>query len=298
MLRSMTGFATQSTTLVLNDTSPIEVTITIKSLNSRFFEGQCKLPLSLNNFETDILKRLKNNLIRGYVQCIIQIPDCAALKNSAQPSIDMVKSYMNAIEYIKNNTVVAGKIELKDLIYLPNVFIFENQKINEQLVKKIFTTLDSAINAIIADQKKEGALLLQDLQNRTKLIKKEIQKIEKRATKLMEEKKELVHKELQTLEADENKLMDIAKSAVYIILDKIDIHEELVRFNSHLHNLSSLLSDKKTIEIGKRLDFTLQELGREINTITAKCSCAAISTHAINIKVELEKAREQTQNII
>lgn len=91
--------------------------------------------------------------------------------------------------------------------------------------------------------------------------------------------------------------MEIGRSAVYVVLDKIDIHEEITRFKSHIENLQKLIEDKK-IEKGKRLDFTLQELSREINTITAKCSDAGISTRAIDIKVELEKAREQTQNIV
>ena len=81
------------------------------------------------------------------------------------------------------------------------------------------------------------------------------------------------------------------------MLNKVDIHEEIVRFKSHLGNIEKQLSSKK-VEKGKRLDFTLQEMGREINTITAKCSSSTISSHAINIKVEIEKVREQIQNIV
>jgi len=87
------------------------------------------------------------------------------------------------------------------------------------------------------------------------------------------------------------------KNALFALLDKMDIHEEIVRFKSHLKSLHHQL-DSAEIEKGKRLDFTLQELGREINTIAAKCSDATIGALAINVKVELEKAREQTQNIV
>ncbi len=112
-----------------------------------------------------------------------------------------------------------------------------------------------------------------------------------------EEWKKKVHNTLQEIGADENLIANAQKSGLYSMLDKIDIHEEITRLNSHLdHVVTNLQSDEP--EKGKRLDFTLQELGREINTIAAKCSDSTISTHAINVKVEIEKIREQIQNIV
>ena len=113
----------------------------------------------------------------------------------------------------------------------------------------------------------------------------------------MEEQKEKIAVALKEFEADENQQNEIQKNAAYALLDKIDIHEEIVRFTTHLGVLEKEIRADK-VEKGKRLDFTLQELAREINTITAKCSDATISTMAIDIKVELEKAREQSQNIV
>ena len=101
----------------------------------------------------------------------------------------------------------------------------------------------------------------------------------------------------QEFKDEQNDMADARKSAMYAMLDKIDIHEEIVRFQSHLKNLQDLLNSAG-VEKGKRLDFTFQELAREINTITAKCSDSKICEQAINIKVEIEKSREQTQNIV
>ena len=126
---------------------------------------------------------------------------------------------------------------------------------------------------------------------------KEMAAIEKRSKKHIAEKKEKLNSLMQELEGDASELADMRKGALYTILDKIDIHEEIVRFQSHLKNLKTLLQSDAD-EIGKRLDFTLQELAREVNTITAKCADAQITRLAINIKVEIEKAREQAQNIV
>ena len=114
---------------------------------------------------------------------------------------------------------------------------------------------------------------------------------------MLEQHKNKVHTILQEIGTDESMLAEAQKNTLYTTLDKIDIHEEIIRFKSHLHNLAQGITTDE-VEKGKRLDFTLQELGREINTITAKCSDATISTHAINIKVEIEKIREQIQNIV
>jgi uncharacterized protein (TIGR00255 family) len=125
----------------------------------------------------------------------------------------------------------------------------------------------------------------------------DIAAIEKDSAVLMAAQKDKVTKTIQEVTGETTSLIDLQKHAAYALLDKMDINEEIVRFKSHLKNLSAQLNSQD-IEKGKRLDFTLQEMAREINTIAAKCSHATISALAINIKVELEKAREQTQNIV
>jgi uncharacterized protein (TIGR00255 family) len=121
--------------------------------------------------------------------------------------------------------------------------------------------------------------------------------ISERAHIVVEEWKKKVHTTIQAIGAADNLMVDAQKSGLYSMLDKIDIHEEIIRLNNHLDQLIKNLSSQET-EKGKRLDFTLQELGREINTIASKCSDSIISGHAINVKVEIEKMREQIQNIV
>lgn len=298
MIRSMTGFAEQSLSLILADSSTVHATISIKSLNSRFFETMFRLPHPLSNLETDLVKRLKKELHRGSVHFTIYVGDLSAFKGAVAPALMTVTSYVHAIEEIKKHSNLSGSIDLKDIITLPNVFVLQEQRLAEQSIALILKTTDTLIQKLIADQAREGALLAQDLLERIALAKQEMATIAVRAEQLMEEKKQQVMAEIQGLGADDSKAADTHKSILYVALDKIDIHEEIARFKNHLDNLEQQLVDKKTVENGKRIDFILQELAREINTIAAKCSDSDISMRAINIKVELEKAREQTQNIV
>lgn len=298
MIRSMTGFAEQSISLTLDDGSTVHATINIKSLNSRFFEASCRLPHPLSNLETDLIRRLKKALYRGYVHFTIHVSDLGAFKGAVAPALATVSSYLESIDQIRKHSSITGMVELKDIIALPNVFVLQEQCLAEKSVSLIVKTTDTLIQKLIHDQEREGALLAHDVLERIMLVKEEISVIEKRAKQLMEEKKQQVSAEIQTVATDEAKLSEAHKSILYITLDKIDIHEEITRFKNHLGSLEQQLKTNKSIENGKRIDFTLQELAREINTIAAKCADSDISTRAINIKVELEKAREQAQNIV
>jgi len=297
MLMSMTGFATKSITLPLDEGLKVNLSISVKSLNSRFFEATCKLPYALSHLETDFIKTLKKRLLRGHIYFTIYMGTQELLKGSVEPSITTIKGYLGAIEEIKKKCGMEGSLSLDTLIQLPNVFLTEEKEIDAEITKKIFQAVDSCINELVIAKQEEGESLKKDLFARIAAMEKEIAIIGTAADKLIEEQKVKVNLALKEIENDESKLAEARKNALYTILDKIDIHEEIVRFKSHLKSLAEQLESAES-EKGKRLDFTLQEMGREINTVAAKCSDATIGSHAINIKVELEKAREQTQNIV
>jgi len=204
---------------------------------------------------------------------------------------------MNAIEQIKKQFSVQGDLSLDTLIQLPNVLRVQEQEIDEQSKKLLLQAAEELIDLVVVARQQEGAALEADLQERIVNLNREIAAIELAAIALVEEQKNKVSELLQEIAHDESKLGEARKSALYAILDKIDIHEEVVRFKSHMHNVGEQLA-AQGLEKGKKLDFTLQELAREINTIAAKCSDAAIGSRAINVKVEIEKAREQVQNIV
>ena len=295
MLSSMTGFATKTTTLSIAG-EKINASISLKSLNSRFFEATCKLPHIAAHLETDIIKNLKQKLIRGHVYLTLHIKDTARLKSSVKANLSTVKSYLEGISKIKKTFSLEGEVDIAHIIGLPNIFDIEEQEGTKSLDKQIMDTITLLIESLRKTRQKEGIALKKDVAKRIAIMGKEIESIAKNSEKLMEQKKEEITALIQRIETEEES-GDLRKSHLLLMLDKLDINEEIVRFKSHLDNLDSHLESQKE-EVGKKLDFTLQEMAREINTIAAKCSNAKISSKAINIKVEIEKVREQAQNIV
>jgi len=296
MIQSMTGFAT-TTFILIRDNEKSTITMNLKTLNTRFFETTCKFPLALFHLETKIIKNLKKKLRRGHIYFTIYVSNPSIFQRTINPALSTIKEYANAINQIKQELSITEPLSLKDLLHLPNIFNIEEKGVDKESEQLILDTIDNLINEIIVVRTQEGKTIAQDVNERIKLIKQNMVIIEELAKKILEQQKIKVHTILQEIGADENMLVEAQKNALYTTLDKIDIHEEIIRFKSHLHNLAQNITTDE-IEKGKRLDFTLQELGREINTITAKCSDAKISTHAINIKVEIEKIREQIQNVV
>lgn len=296
MLRSMTGFAERIVPLTLADGSKSSISISIKSLNSRYFEVSSKLPYQLNSLEITLNKLLKEKLHRGHVYFTIYLNDSSIFKTALQPSFPVIEEYVNAIARIKQNYPVTGDLSLSDLLVLPNVFVCEEKTLDEHAKNIILSTTDQLLDELITAQFKEGSVLHADLKDRITTMHRDINAISVANKSLVEIQKEKLVQLLKEVNGDTASVADIQKHATYTLLEKMNINEEIVRFNSHLHNLETELASSKS-ENGKRLDFTLQELAREINTIAAKCSDATIGSLAINIKVELEKAREQVQNI-
>lgn len=293
----MTGFASKTFVLTTPSGERSSISINLKSLNSRFFEASVKLPLGLSHLETALIKQFKETLRRGHIYFSAHLSNPNVFEGSIIPAMTIIDGYMNAMKSIKTKYALPDDIKLDNILRLPNVFSKEEQQLDEASTNLILNAVTELINKVTADRATEGDTLAIDLDNRITIIRREMKAISERAHVFVEEWKKKVHATLQEIGADDNLIANAQKSGLYSMLDKIDIHEEITRLNSHLDHLINNLSSQDT-EKGKRLDFTLQELGREINTIAAKCSDSTISTHAINVKVEIEKMREQIQNIV
>ena len=297
MIFSMTGFASKSASLILADGSKIDVSLSLKSLNSRFFETTCKLPYSLNQFEVEFIQLLKHHLYRGHIFLTIHLNNASLLKGTIEPSLPAVANYLAAIEIIKEKFGIQSSVTMSDLLSLPDIFYTTERGIDDASKKMIFEIIATLTQELKKSQQIEGAVLKKDLLGRIAVITEEIEKIEQAAAHNMEQQKTKILERIKELASSIEQQPDAHRATLYALLDKIDIHEEIVRFKIHLHKFISILESPKD-EKGKLIDFTLQELARENNTISAKCSDARISTLSITIKVELEKAREQAQNIV
>jgi uncharacterized protein (TIGR00255 family) len=160
-------------------------------------------------------------------------------------------------------------------------------------MQEVDKVLDDVVNA----RMHEGSLLELDLLDRVQIMKEEMKFIASQTERVKTERRQRVESLMAEFTVEPSLLLDVHKSHLFALLEKTDIHEEMVRFTNHVNTFETVVA-QDTIEKGKQLDFILQEIGRETNTIASKCADAVISTHAINIKAQGEKAREQVQNIV
>lgn len=296
MIESMTGFTTSDIALPTPEHETAYLTISIKSLNSRFFETTCRLPYMLSSLETELIKRLKQKLTRGHIYLNMSLSNQQCFQTVVQPSLGMAKSHVDALRRIQEHCQLPGAIQVSDLLHIPGIFSTQDAPVNDKVRALIFEGFDQTIEALRKIRRDEGTSLLVDLQNRTHTLQQTIEKIKKLFEVTARQRQEEITQKLERL-GENQELAAQQRALLYQELDRMDLNEEIVRFQTHLQAWSALLSDTSE-EKGRKLDFLLQELGREINTVAAKCADSAIGQHAIAIKVELEKCREQIQNIV
>lgn len=297
MFLSMTGFASKTSSIKLPKSDKISLYIEIKSINSRFFEASCKLPSALSALEIPIINKLKTKLLRGRIFVFIKISEEEGAMSKVVPSTKLLQDYLNAFEEIKKTFKLEGKLTVTDVLNIPNIFSFQPIEFDSKTEKIILENVDEIIEKLIKSRNVEGLELKKDLEKRFDICTKKIAAVKKRFNAFVKEKRDVlasVQVLYQQTSSEESKLK---LDEIYSLLNKIDVHEEITRFESHLKNAKKIIKDAD-IEKGKRLDFVLQELLRESNTILAKCSDFEISTLAVDIKVELEKVREQVQNLV
>ena len=297
MLRSMTGFASKIIEVQTNDTNKAFISLILKSLNSRFFEVSCKLPHALQPLEIEFIKMFKDALHRGKVTFNVTISNPLLFSGPIEPSFYMVQNYLQAIEKIQQKYGINSTITMSDLLRLPHIFTEEESTINQSIHDLIIQTTQQLIASLSDSQKKEGTILQKDIEERLAIILQKIIEIESLAGQLIVKNNLAMQQKLEKYEQSSADIIALTKHQLYAEMERMDIHEEIIRFKSHLTLLNGFINSTET-EKGRRIDFTLQELTREINTIGAKCADPAIGSLAIAIKVELEKIREQAQNIV
>ncbi len=296
MLQSMTGYSNGTVILHTRD-GEFAVELELKTINSRYFEALCRLPASFSFLELKIANLLQEKLIRGRAYVTVRFTEGNEAFDAVVPSLKVVQGYIEASKTIKSKFGLSGDLTLPELMRLPNVFVQQKSELGDQEQKEFFDGLSHLIEKLIKTRMEEGSRLQDDLEGRFDLCSKKIAEIEKIFETEIEQHKKLVDEKLALCQGGDEFAKKQAEELL-LSLNKMDIHEEITRFVSHLKSVQSVLSDKSMIERGKRLDFILQELLREINTLMAKCTTFDVSSISVDIKVELEKAREQVQNIV
>lgn len=301
MLQSMTGFATRTFELPI-DGQMVSITVHLKSLNGRFFEATCRLPHALTHLEAPLIKRLKDKLVRGTVHCLFYLGAPLTVNSKSAPSYSIIEGYLEAARAIEERFgtkySLVKDISLTTLLTLPNAIEFAEGQLAQEVVDLLFLQMDKLIELLIDTRMQEGKALKNDLTERLVTIAAALEEIKLRAKSVLEIKKTKLISNLNELLAHAlAETKDHHLQMIYNQLERLDISEEIVRLDSHIKSAQTYINDDR-LEKGKRLDFVLQEMFREINTIGAKCADSDLSARAITIKVELEKLREQVQNIV
>ena len=296
MLLSMTGYASFTGPVSFSRAGQQGVFIELKTLNTRFFEVVVKLPSNLSSLELPITKILQEKLIRGRVYFNLRLDNKAGIIDSIAPSWSVVDQYLQATRAIKEKYNVGGDLSLAELIQLPNVLVAQESVLTAEDEQAILELVSRAADDVNKTRQQEGARLETDFDSIFKACANKIAIVEKEFDQAIAQQKEEIKQQMinHPPTADQpNQHLEELQSG----LRKMDIHEEITRFKSHLASINPILSTK-TPEKGKHIDFILQELLRETNTMMAKCPAYSVSAAGIEIKVSLEKAREQVQNIV
>jgi uncharacterized protein (TIGR00255 family) len=301
--QSMTGFASKIVEIPLSKHDKLSLALHLKTLNARYFEITCRLPSVLNHVELGIHRILKTKLERGHVYLAVKVQH-AATQHVVLPSQTMIQEYLQAIETIKKTCKIQESVSLQTLLTLPHIFQIEEEYLDESTQQKFLDVIEQLADLVIQGRKHEGAILAKDICMHMQSLIKHLQKVDKLSAKICKEKKAALHEVVSKIEpvteqsrSLEQCMLDNQKSVLISELEKMDIHEEVVRAQLHAKSMLALIKGPDASK-GKKLDFILQELNREINTIASKCSHSTISALTIDMKTDIEKAREQAQNIL
>lgn len=292
MIKSMTGFGRGESTDGIHNFN-----IEIKTVNHRYNDMVLKIPKHLSYLEEKIKRRIKNRISRGRVEVYINLEYISQSAMEVKVDIPLAKAYKSGLELILEELNLKDEIKLSHIMSLSEIIKTERKELDEDITWDCLkTALDKALEKVIDMREKEGVILKRDMEYQVEKIKKMVKEIEKRSPLVVEEYKEKLKERIRELLDDEYNLdEERLNNEIAFFADKSDINEEIVRLNSHINQFLQTLENGESI--GRKLDFIIQEMNREINTIGSKASDLVIGNYVIDIKSELEKMREQAQNV-
>lgn len=291
MIRSMTGYGKASLSI-----DGREYQVEIKSVNHRYLDINIKMPRTLGYLEETIKKEISEKIKRGKIDIFITFENNSQEGQDIKINKELAKIYINQLKELAQEENISSNIEVIDIAKFPDILTIKIEQEDEKIKNEILQVTKDATDKIIEMKNVEGQKIAQDLLTRIEKIENKIEEISKKSTGLIEEyvvKLEKRIKEiLKTEEIDKSRLAQ----EVVIYADKCSVEEEITRLKSHIYQFKNLIADNNGT-IGKKLDFIIQEMNRETNTIGSKANNLDITNGVIDIKTELEDIREQTQNI-
>ena len=273
-----------------------KITVEMKSVNHRYCDISIKLPKKLSFFEAGIRNLLKQYIGRGKVDVYITYEDYTENNVCVKYNSDLAREYYVNLQKISEEFGVENDIRVSSLSRYPEVFTLEEQTIDEDsLWKFVEEAVNNAAKAFVETRIAEGENLKADINLKLKGMLELVDFIEERSPQILAEYRNKLLTKVAELLGDTKVDESILLTEVTVYADKICVDEETVRLRSHIDNMTNTLNDSDSI--GRKLDFIAQEMNREANTILSKVSDIEISNKAIDLKTEIEKVREQIQNI-
>jgi len=292
VIRSMTGYGRKE----LGD-GAIHFTIEIRSLNNRYLDIQLKSPRALASLETRVKKAVQDRFSRGRFDIFIS-------RNGDQEQAGMLTvnealagQYIRTLRDLKTRYDLAGDVELSTVAGFPDIISLKETKEDpESLWEVLSQCLAQALEDLGRMRTEEGAALVKDIRVRLGSIERTIAGIRLKAPATVEQARKRMTDALARLMNEQPDPVRVAQE-IAMLAERTDVTEELTRLGSHISQFRAMLDDSSPEGVGRKLDFLIQEMGREINTIASKAMDAEISLDVVGVKAELEKIREQVQNI-
>ena len=291
MVKSMTGYGRAVETV-----NGREFTVEIRSVNNRYLDCSVRLPRTLSFAEDAVKQAVKKSVSRGKVDVYISLRSEGGEELNVTLNQNVLESYLAVMRQMVQQYGVKDDISAANLSRLPEVFVLEKPEVDEeQLMADLMLVTGKALDSYDAMRAAEGQALDRDLRSRGETILTLVAQVEAGNAQTVVDYRARLEAKLQ--EVLSNTSIDEARilTEAAIFADKVAVDEETVRLRSHLEQMNTMLTDGGAI--GRKLDFLLQEMNREANTIGSKCTDVKLARIVVDIKAELEKIREQTQNI-
>jgi uncharacterized protein (TIGR00255 family) len=289
MIRSMTGFGAAEGAV-----GGAHVTVEVRSVNHRFFSPSIKLPSALARWEPEVREALRRSITRGHVTVTARIDR----PRTTEAVIDEERfgAYVQRLRDLKSKYVLEGPIDLATVLRLPDVVSGESDE-EDGSAAELVAIVHRAVSSLATSREAEGRRLAEVLTERLALIDGAVHRLAERAPQRLLEQRDRLRTTIAELASDVQVDDQRLAQEIAILADRLDVGEELDRFRSHLTAFREAIGGNGTDGVGKRLGFLLQELLREANTTGSKANDAAMTRDVVAIKEELERIREQVENL-
>lgn len=291
MTKSMTGYGRAQAVV-----DGLDITVEIKSVNHRYFEFSARAPRAYGFLEEKLKSFLQSKVSRGKIDCFVQLESLDEMQAVVKVNPSLASGYYAALKELSEKYNLSGNISAMDLARYPDVLSVHKQEADEERIwNAVSSVLESAVESFVSMREKEGYHLQEDILSRADTILEKVAFIEERSPQTVKEYNEKLLARMQEVlgdaHVDEQRIL--TEAAIYA--DKIAVSEETVRLRSHVSQLRDMFKSEEAI--GRKMDFLVQEMNREANTIGSKAQDVEIARNVLDIKAEIEKIREQVQNI-